>query len=97
MDRISILIEEIEKDLKELKGLVKEDKVQKIKFLDSVYLAEEEHQKLIELYGEKNTKEYIETLNDYIESKGKKYKSHYHTILAWHRKDKPKENKYNEF
>ena len=97
MDRISILIEEIEKDLKELKGLVKEDKVQKIKFLDSVYLTEEEHQKLIELYGEKNTKEYIETLNDYIESKGKKYKSHYHTILAWHRKDKPKENKYNEF
>ena len=35
-----------------------------------------------------NYKEYIERLSEYMASKGKKYKSHYATILAWSRKEK---------
>lgn len=31
--------------------------------------------------------DYIERLSGYLESSGKKYKSHYATILNWHRKD----------
>jgi hypothetical protein len=34
-------------------------------------------------------KEKIERLNNYIGSSGKKYKSHYHTILNWSRNDPP--------
>ena len=56
-------------------------------FLEFVYLTEEEHQKLIEHLGDKDTHAYIERLNNYIGSKGKRYKSHYHTILNWSSKD----------
>lgn len=56
-------------------------------FLEFVYLTEEEHQKLIERLGDKDTRAYIERLNNYLGSKGKKYKSHYHTILNWSNKD----------
>ena len=33
------------------------------------------------------TLDYIERLSEYLASKGKKYKSHYATILSWSRKD----------
>lgn len=56
-------------------------------FLEFVYLTPDEHQKLIERLGDNDTRAYIERLNNYIGSKGKKYKSHYHTILNWRQKD----------
>jgi hypothetical protein len=59
----------------------------KDKFLDFILLFEYEYDKLVEDFGEHKTKEYIQRLNDYIGSKGVKYKSHYHTILNWRRKD----------
>jgi phage replication O-like protein O len=58
-------------------------KTNKQKFFDSVYLSKENYQKLIDDFGFGITQEYIERLNDYICSKGKKYKSHYHTIKNW--------------
>jgi len=61
----------------------------KTKFLDFVFLSEEEHSSLINKLGEPTVKEYIERLNNYIGAKGVKYKSHYHVILTWYRKDKP--------
>lgn len=61
----------------------------KIKFLDFVFLFKEEHEKLISEFGEDGCKQKIENLNLYIGSKGDKYKSHYHTILAWERKNNP--------
>lgn len=61
----------------------------KIKFLDFVLLFEEEHKKLVSEFGESGCKQKIENLNLYIGSKGDKYKSHYHTILAWERKNNP--------
>ncbi len=56
----------------------------KTKFLDFVFLKDEELKKLIDKLGERNTQVWIERLNNYIGSKGKKYHSHYHTILTWH-------------
>ena len=50
-------------------------------------LTDDEHKKLIEKIGQTETERYIERLNNYIGSKGKKYKSHYHTILNWSSKD----------
>jgi 5-methylcytosine-specific restriction endonuclease McrA len=61
----------------------KEIKENKEKYLDFVYLSAEEHQKLVEKYGELTTTRCIEKLNNYLGSKGDKYKSHYHTILSW--------------
>lgn len=52
-------------------------------FLDSVELTEEEHTKLLNEYGEDTAQEMISRLNDYIMAKGKRYKSHYHTIRMW--------------
>jgi hypothetical protein len=66
-----------------------EDKVKvednkKNKYLDFVYLSEEEHQKLTTQLWVKLTNELIEKLNNYIWSIWKdKYKSHYFTILNW--------------
>ena len=49
----------------------------------NVKLSDEEYQKL----KDKNLLDYIERLSSYIASKGKKYKSHYATILNWSRKE----------
>jgi hypothetical protein len=53
----------------------------------NVKLQEQELAKLNEAFGEDGAKELIERLSGYIASKGKKYKSHYATILNWARKD----------
>jgi len=60
----------------------------KIKYgeLENVKLKPEEHQKLINLMGEKNTNILIFELDTYIGSKGKRYSSHYATILNWARR-----------
>ena len=63
--------------------------IKKETYLEFVKLTEEEYNKLIEKMGLHKTNDLIERLNNYIGSKGKKYKSHYHTILSWSRKDKP--------
>jgi len=75
---------------------VKKDNNEKKLYKEFVKLTEEEHLKLIEQLGQALTDDLIERLNNYIGSKGKQYKSHYHTILTWSRKDKPKEVKHEE-
>lgn len=55
----------------------------KEKHLDYVFLYPKEHQSLVERFGEAKTRLLIENLNNYVGSKGKQYKSHYHTILTW--------------
>jgi len=77
--------EEIDKD-KEKNILRKE----KEKYLDFVFLTKEEHKKLLKKLGKNRTDDMIERLNNYIGSHGKKYKSHYFTILTWDRKDPDK-------
>lgn len=57
----------------------------------NVLLSEQELNKLKTRFGE-DANSYIERLSKYIESTGKRYKSHYATILAWAEKDKQSEN-----
>jgi len=76
----------INKNINKKEGVVGGEKVKK-KYNDAVFLTDIEYKKLIEELGEPLTKEYIKDLSLYIQSKGKKYKSHYATILTWHRKD----------
>lgn len=76
---------DLDKDMDIDKGVIKD----KTKYLDFVLLTKEELKKLYAELGEKTTKDLIIRLNNYIGSKGKKYKSHYHTILSWVDKDKP--------
>ena len=58
----------------------------KIKYLDFVLLTDDEYSKLTKKFNSK-LDSHIENLNNYIGSTGKKYKSHYHTILSWNRKN----------
>ena len=58
------------------------------KYLEFVFLSNKEYQKLTEQLEERKRDEMIETLNNYIGSTGKKYKSHYYTILNWIRRDR---------
>lgn len=53
----------------------------------NVKLTSEEFQKLKDKFGEENATERIEKLSAYIAAKGKRYKSHYATILMWASKD----------
>jgi len=76
---------------KKLKKL-KNDK-NKVKYHEFVFLTVKEYEKLIERFGKELTDEKIENLNNGIGSKGYKYKSHYHTILSWDRKDKKDDSK----
>jgi len=48
-----------------------------------VRLTDEEHDKLVEQYGEATTNDAIKLLDEYIEEKGTKYKSHYLTMKRW--------------
>ena len=52
-----------------------------------VYLTSNEYLKLTAKFGEPDAKARIEKLNNYLGSTGKRYKSHYHTILNWASKD----------
>lgn len=69
--------------ISEVKG--SEDKVTYGEF-QNVLLKPEEYQKLVEKVGEKYTKQLIEELSTYLESKGGKYRSHYATLLNWARR-----------
>jgi predicted DNA binding CopG/RHH family protein len=67
-------------------------KPDKLRFLEFVFLTDEEYKKLVDRFGKQLADEKIQALNDGIGSKGYKYQSHYHTILSWDRKnqkDKP--------
>lgn len=59
----------------------------------NVKLTDEEYQKL----KNKNLLPYIEKLSSYIASKGKRYKSHYATILTWSRKTDDKQEILDNF
>lgn len=58
---------------------------------ENVLLTQEEYDKLQERFSY-DLKDRIERLSSYVASSGKKYKSHYATIIAWSRKDKPNPN-----
>ena len=72
----------------------KNDNNEKKKYRDFVFLTEEEYEKLGEKWGLSVLDDKIDELNDYIGSKGKKYKMHYHTLLSWDRR-KSKESQSN--
>jgi hypothetical protein len=58
-------------------------KKNKTLYSECVLLTKEEYQKLVIQHGQNLTDKAIKILNDYIMSSGKKYKSHYHTIIRW--------------
>ena len=64
-----------------------------------VKLTRKEHDKLCDDIGKARVSELIEELNDYIGSKGDKYKSHYSAIKSWHRRkgnEKPTSRKHSK-
>lgn len=80
--QISIKSSTNNKDKKE-----KNENKDKERFLEFVLLTKEEHKKLVAQFGEVMTKELIEILNNGIGAKDYKYKSHYHAIMAWHKRN----------
>ena len=87
---------ELELELEKEKEKEKElKKPKKHTYLDFVKLTKAEYESLCKNYTKRVTEEYISRLNEYIGSKGKRYKSHYFTVLSWMRKDgiKPIESK----
>jgi len=59
----------------------------KKRFFDFVFLTDAEYKKLVSHFGKEGANERIENLNNYIGSRGRKYKNHYHTILTWERRN----------
>ena len=59
---------------------------------ENVLLTDDEHQKLVERFP-MDYNDRIDNLSEYMASKGKRYKSHYATILAWARKENKSETK----
>ncbi len=59
----------------------------KVKFLEFVFMTQGQYDQLAQKLGKTVLDQYVERLNNYIGSQGKKYKSHYHTILSWTAKD----------
>ena len=82
--------EEVEIEVEE--ESIKKEKNNKKKFLEFVLLTEEEYEKLVNQFWVKITNELIDRLNNYIWSTGKRYKSHYFTILNRARKELPQNN-----
>lgn len=57
--------------------------------LSNVLLSQDQLDKLLERWPRKIVEQEIEALSCYMASKGKKYKSHYATLLNWLRRDYP--------
>jgi hypothetical protein len=55
----------------------------KKQYADHVHMTENEHNKLVKEHGEILTRRFIEKLNHYKASSGKKYKSDYHAMHTW--------------
>jgi hypothetical protein len=72
-------------------------KINKRKFgeFQNVLLTDDEYQKLLDKLGESNVSRLIESLSEYIASKGKRYKSHYATLLGFARRDGEHKEPYN--
>lgn len=70
-------------------SLIKEEKKKNYGEFQNVKLTDEEYEKVVS----QNLTNMIERLSTYLASSGKRYKSHYATILSWHRKDEEKEGK----
>jgi hypothetical protein len=75
------------KESKEEVKVKSKKQASKDKHSDFVLLSKDEYEKLIDKFGKDIANNKIGSLNEYIGSTGKKYKSHYHTILMWARKD----------
>lgn len=71
-----------------LKVKESKDKVKKSKHKDNIFLFPEEYLKLSGKLGAEKLESLMEDLNNYIGSSGKRYKSHYFTLLAWSRRKK---------
>jgi len=71
-----------------VKDLVLAKEVNKEKYgqFDNVLLEAVEYQKLVAEYGDGAANALIEELSNYIASTGKRYKSHYATLLNWARR-----------
>lgn len=57
--------------------------VEKIKFKDSVFLTQQEIEKLQSKFSNGDFEKAIDILNNYKMSKGVKYKSDYHVLIGW--------------
>jgi hypothetical protein len=75
--------ETITKDNKDNTQKPKKLAVEKIKFKDSVFLTQQEIEKLQSKFSNGNFERAIEILNNYKMSSGKKYKSDYHALIGW--------------
>ena len=75
---------------------VKECILPRLGEFENVELTEEELEKLKERFPY-DWQERIERLSSYMSSKGKRYKSHYATILTWSRKDEERAGRGNDF
>lgn len=53
--------------------------------VQNIYLSDDEYRKLIRRCGHEQTSILISDLSYHIASTGRKYKSHYYTILSWYR------------
>ena len=70
------------------KETIKETIKRKYGEFQNVLLTDEEYQKLKDKFGTEEAKSLIEKLSSYLASRGKRYKSHYATILNWQRREK---------
>lgn len=66
----------------------------------NVYLTEEEYESLISQYGKEKTDDYINRVDEYCESAGRKYNNYLATIELWIKKDESKtktKGKFNNY
>ena len=61
-------------------------------YADFVLLTAEDYEKIVDKYGEELAAAAIQILNQYIGSTGKKYKSHYMTLIGWPIREAMKRN-----
>jgi len=78
------------KELTTIKNVKNDNNVKNKEYAQFVKMTPEENQKLIDKFGELGCLDWIERLNLWKGSKGKKTRSDYMTILSWERRDRDK-------
>ncbi len=94
-----VALKDMDKDKdkeKDINSIIKKEvkpKNEKTEFAPFVTMTNEEHSKLVEEHGLELTKRFIEKLDNYKGSSGKKYKDDYRAILSWVVNDIKEKNK----
>ena len=88
--------QQLKKDKKEKKEKKEESGRTSLGEFGNVSLSQQEHQKLIDRFGNNETARAVEELSAYCRSRGRAYKDYYATLISWCKRNQEREGSHEQ-